>query len=426
MTAVQSRAPKETTKEHLSTCQQVHHYFSQAADRLELTEEERLLLTTPFREMKVEIPLRRDDGTWQSFVGYRVQHDDSRGPCKGGIRYHPDADEDHVTALASLMTWKTAVADLPYGGAKGGIACDPSTMSTGELERLTRGFVDRIAPIIGPDTDIPAPDVNTNATMMGWFMDQYSLRHGYSPGVVTGKPVQLGGSYGRTEATGRGVMLVTKQACSDLGIDLIGSSVVIQGFGNVGSHAALQLDLEGANIVAVADISGVIFKQNGLDIPALMKHASSYGTIEGFSDGEALQHQDLFDISCDIFVPAALDGILNRENSERLRARLVVEGANAPTTPAGDKVLEEKGVTVIPDILANAGGVIVSYFEWVQNRQRFRWTRDKVLRELENYLLEAYHSVSAKADEYQVSRRQAAFILAVERVLQASRMRWMT
>lgn len=412
--------------EALSASGQVNHYFSQAADILGLSHQERLLLSTPFREMKVEIPLRRDDGTWQSFVGYRVQHDDTRGPCKGGIRYHPDADEDHVTALASLMTWKTAVADLPFGGAKGGIACDPGQMSEGELERLTRGFVDRIAPIIGPDTDIPAPDVNTNARMMGWFMDQYSVRHGYSPGVVTGKPVQLGGSYGREEATGRGVMLVTKQACSDINLDLVGASVVVQGFGNVGSYAAALLEEQGANVVAVADVSGVLYKDNGLDVQALLGHARTHRTIAGFTEAERLQPEEMFSLDCDIFIPAALDGVLNQQNAERLRAKLVVEGANAPTTPAGDLVLASKGVTVIPDILANAGGVIVSYFEWVQNQQRFRWSRSKVLRELESYLLEAYYAVVAKSEELEVSARHGAFVLAVDRVLRASKLRWMT
>lgn len=422
----QKRPTPNRPEDNLSASEQVNYYFSQAADVLGLSEAERLLLSTPFREMKVEIPLRRDDGSWQSFVGYRVQHDATRGPCKGGIRYHPDADEDHVAALASLMTWKTAVADLPFGGAKGGIACDPTQMSDGELERLTRGFVDRICPIIGPDTDIPAPDVNTDARMMGWFMDQYSVRHGYSPGVVTGKPVQLGGSYGREEATGRGVMLMTKQACSDLNLPLVGASVVVQGFGNVGSYAAALLEEQGANIVAVADVNGVLHKENGLNVQALLAHARTHRTIAGFKEAYSISPEEMFSLDCDIFIPAALDGVLNQQTASKLKAKVVVEGANAPTTPAGDYVLAEKGVTVVPDILANAGGVIVSYFEWVQNQQRLRWPRARVLKELESYLLEAYCAVIAKSEELDITARQGAFALALDRVHRASKLRWLT
>lgn len=410
----------------MSTFEQVNFYFSQAADTLGLEHEQRLTLETPFREMKVEIPLRRDSGHWETFIGFRVQHDDTRGPCKGGLRYHPSVDNDHVKALASLMTWKTAVANLPYGGAKGGIACDPTQMSKTELERLTREFVDRIDPIIGPDRDIPAPDMNTNAQVMAWFMDQYSKRHGYSPGVVTGKPVGLGGSLGREEATGRGVMLVSRAICQELGLAISGARAVVQGYGNVGSHAARLLASQGMKVVAVSDVNGGVANPQGLDLDKLDHHVRTAGTVKGFTDSEALDHQQLFSIECELFVPAAIGGVLDQTTSEQLQARVVVEGANAPTTPAGDEVLARRGIEVVPDILANAGGVTVSYFEWVQNRQQYYWTHDRVNQELEQILTRAYADVRQTANQHKLSLRRAAFVLAVQRVLEASRLRWMT
>ncbi len=412
--------------DELKPHEQVNFYFSKAADTLDLGARERMILTTPFREMKVEIPLRRDSGEWESFVGFRVQHDCSRGPCKGGIRYHPEADEDHVKALASLMTWKTAVADIPYGGAKGGIQCDPSQMSRRELELLTRGFVDRIGPIIGVDVDIPAPDMNTNAEMMGWFMDQYSLRHGYSPGVVTGKPVALGGSYGREEATGRGVMLVTKKACEARQISLKGARIVVQGFGNVGSHAARFLHQQGARIVAVSDVHGAIARREGLDLEHLLAHVAKSGTVTGFSEAQEIAPSELFSVDCEVFIPAAVDGVLNERTAPALKAQIVVEGANAPTTPEADAFLSQGDVLIVPDILANAGGVIVSYFEWVQNKQALRWSEDKVNARLEEYLLRAYSNVENASSQHSTSLRHGAFILAVKRVLEASKLRWMT
>ncbi len=409
----------------LSTFEQVNHYFSQAADTLGLDQQMRLALTTPFRELKVEIPLKRDSGPWESFIGFRVQHDETRGPCKGGIRYHPSADEDHVKALASLMTWKTAVANIPYGGAKGGIMCDPTTMSPGEVERLTREFVDRIDPIIGVDTDIPAPDMNTNAQVMAWFMDQYSKKHGYRPGIVTGKPVGLGGSLGREEATGRGVMIASRQVCAEIGHDFPSASVVIQGFGNVGSHAARLMAEQGLTVVGVSDISGGVVDANGLDVSALLAYVGEKGNLEGFP-ADRVSHDQLYDVECDIFVPAAIGGVLTPETASRLQAKVVVEGANAPTTPAGDEVLDRRGIRVVPDILANAGGVTVSYFEWVQNRQCYYWSHERVNRELEELLVAAYRDVSDTAKKHGLSLRRGAFVLAVERVMAASRLRWMS
>ncbi|MGE0488071.1 MAG: Glu/Leu/Phe/Val dehydrogenase [Vulcanimicrobiota bacterium] len=410
----------------MSTFEQVNFYFSQAADTLGLSHDQRLTLETPFREMKVEIPLRRDNGHWESFIGFRIQHDDTRGPCKGGLRYHPSVDNDHVKALASLMTWKTAVANIPYGGAKGGIACDPTRMSKTEIERLTRELVDRIDPIIGPDRDIPAPDMNTNAQVMAWFMDQYSKRHGYSPGVVTGKPVGLGGSLGREEATGRGIMLVGRAICQDLGLSISGARVVVQGYGNVGSHAARLLAGQGMQVVAVSDVNGGVANPDGLDLEKLDQHVGTAGTVKGFADSEALSHQQLFSVECELFVPAAIGGVLDENTGEQLQARVVVEGANAPTTPEGDKVLARRGIEVVPDILANAGGVTVSYFEWVQNRQQYYWSHEQVNQRLEQILTQAYADVRQTATQHEISLRRAAFVLAVGRVLEASRLRWMT
>jgi len=409
-----------------STFEQVNYYFDHAADALDLSPEMRLTLKTPARELKVELPIRRDDGKWESFVGFRVQHDNTRGPCKGGIRYHPSADEDHVKALASLMTWKTAVANIPYGGGKGGIQCDPTQLSPTEKEKLTREFVDRIDPIIGPKADIPAPDMNTDGQVMAWFMDQYSKRHGYTPAIVTGKPVGLGGSKGREEATGRGVMITAREAVSQAGEALKDKTVVVQGYGNVGSHAARLLAEQGAKVVAVSDVKGGIVNPKGLNLAAVTEHVKKTGYLEGAPDSEHLEGSEILSHQCDILVPAAIGGVLNETSAKDVKARFIVEGANAPTTPEGDQVLDEMGVTVVPDILANAGGVTVSYFEWVQNLQNFYWSHERVNRELEAILVAAFADVSASAQKHGTNMRRGAFALAVQRVAEASKLRWMS
>jgi glutamate dehydrogenase (NAD(P)+) len=410
----------------LSAWEAANREFTQAADALELSDEIRAVLFTPFREVRVEIPLRRDDGHWGVYIGYRVQHDNTRGPFKGGLRYHPDVNDDEVRALAAAMTWKTAVVDIPFGGAKGGIAVDPKSLSPNELQQLTRRFADRLDCLIGPFLDIPAPDMGTSAQTMAWIMDQYSERHGLTHAVVTGKPVHLGGSAGREEATGRGVVLVTERMSEDLGLSIQGARVVLQGFGNVGSHAARLFAEAGAKVIAVSDVTGAIACDAGLDVAALREHSRATGSIVGFPGAEALATDRLLEHPCDILVPAAIGHVIHAENANRIQARLVVEAANLPVTPAGDAILHERGVTVIPDILANAGGVTVSYFEWVQNVQSFSWRAERVQEELAAILLRACDSVAETARRHQCPLRTAAYILAVSRVADAARSRWLS
>ncbi len=409
-----------------STSEQVVYYFDHAADLINLSDAMRITLNTPARELKVEIPLRRDDGSWCSFLGFRVQHDDTRGPYKGGLRYHPTADGDYVKALASLMTWKTAVANVPFGGGKGGIQCDPRELSKFELERLTREYVDRIDPIIGPQKDIPAPDMNTDGQTMAWFMDQYSRRRGQCPAIVTGKPVEIGGSLGREEATGRGVVITARETLKAKGDKLAGKTVAVQGYGNVGRHAAHLFAEEGAKVVAVSNSSGTVFNKKGLDLAKVDEHRKESGKLSGAPDSEDRDRDEILSVECDILVPAALGGVLTSATASKVRAKMIVEGANAPTTPRGDKVLVEAGITVVPDILASAGGVTVSYFEWVQNLQSFYWTHEKVNAELDKILSKACQDVAAKAKEHNTTLRHGAFALAVDRVATASRLRWMS
>jgi glutamate dehydrogenase (NAD(P)+) len=370
----------------------------------------------------VEIPLRCADGRITTFQGYRVQHDNSRGPMKGGIRYHPEVDLDEVRALAALMTWKTAVVDLPYGGAKGGITCDPAELSELDLERLTRRFISRIHQFIGDHEDIPAPDVNTNPQVMAWIVDEYAKFHGFTPGVVTGKPLELGGSKGRTSATGRGCLYAAERAAADMGMDLAGATVAVQGFGNVGSWAAHFLAEAGAKVVAASDVHGAVFDGDGLDVAAARRTVAAEGSVTACA-GEALTNEELLALDVDILVPAALGNVIHGGNAADVRARLIVEGANHPTTPAADRVLQERGVVVLPDIFANAGGVTVSYFEWVQNLQQFRWTEDRVDTELRGIMNEAYDALSAVREEYDTDLRTAAYALAIRRVSEAARLR---
>lgn len=397
-----------------------HFYFNKAADILGLPEIIRKILLTPQRSVKVEIAAENCQGELMNYTGYRVQHNNARGPMKGGLRFHPSMNEDHASALAGLMTWKTAVVDIPFGGAKGGIDCDPRTMSDKDLSLVTRLFVAQMKDVIGPTIDIPAPDMNTNAKVMSWIMDEYSKFKGFSPGIVTGKPLHLFGSEGREEATGRGVMLALREALKDHGKAFSDISVAIQGFGNVGSHAARLIAEQGARIIAVADHTGGVSNSDGLDIAALNKWVSETGGVKGFTGGDGFEGDAIITWDADVLIPAALQDVITEENAHDVKAGMVVEAANAPTTPAADTILLERGIIVIPDILANAGGVTVSYFEWTQNIQQFRWELDRINGELEKVMCKAYRSVCDVADEMKVDLRTAAFILAIRRVGQAA------
>ncbi len=397
-------------------------YFEQAAELLGLTASERKLLMTPHREVRVQVAFRMDDGQVATYVGYRIQHDRARGPMKGGLRFHPEVDSKEVLELASLMTWKTAVVDLPYGGAKGGIAVDPKSLSPGELERMTRKFVDEIHDVIGPDRDIPAPDMGTNSQVMSWIQNQYEKYHGFSPGCVTGKPVELHGIEGREEATGRGVAIILQSTLAKLGRQIAGVSVAIQGFGNVGSFAARILHEMGAKVVAVSDVSGGIVNKKGLDIPGLQSHTTKHGKIAGFAGSQPLSNAELLALDCDVLIPAALGGVLTKENAHDVGAGIIIEAANGPTLPEADEIFQNRELIVVPDILANAGGVTVSYFEWAQNRQYFKWELADVRAKLERRMNRAFEDVWGLATEKKVSLRLAAYMLGVGRVRQATKL----
>jgi len=400
-----------------------HYYFQKAADVLNLSDRLREILWTPIRTVKVDLVIDDDDGRLQHYQGFRVQHNKARGPMKGGLRYHPSMDEDHAAALANLMTWKTAIVDVPFGGAKGGINCDPSTMSERELNTVTRRFVEQTKEIIGPTIDIPAPDVNTNAKVMGWIMDEYSKYAGFSPGVVTGKPLELFGSEGRDEATGRGVMVVLEEALNERGKSWADIRVAIQGFGNVGSNSARLIAEQGARIVAVADHLGGVSNDDGLDVPALVEWAKEHRTVKGFPGGKAFNGSEIITWDVDVLIPAALEDAITEENVSGIKADIIVEGANGPTSPAAHEVLVERGVLVVPDILANAGGVTVSYFEWTQNIQQFSWQKDRVDKELTRMMRKAYAAVREVAEEKSIDLRTAAFVLAIRRVGEAAKAR---
>ena len=406
-----------------SAYESTNAFLRKAFAALSLDERYERLLLTPARELRVELALRLDDGSLGHFIGYRIQHDDSRGPYKGGLRYHPEVDLDEVRSLASLMTWKTAVVDVPFGGAKGGIQVDPKTLSERELERLTRRFVDQIHEVVGPTTDIPAPDVNTNAKVMGWFFDQYSRLHGFSPGVVTGKPVHLHGSLGREAATGRGCLVALREVLAHDGRGLAGTRIAIQGFGNVGSWLARLAHAEGAKVIAVSDVNGGLYASSGLDIPALLRHVGEVGSVVGFAGADAIRNDELLALECDVLAPCALGHVLTGETAPRVRARYVLEGANGPCTAEGDAVLEERNVLCIPDIWANAGGVTVSYFEWVQNIQQFAWDEARVNTELEARMVKAHRELRAAMERFRCGMRTAAFATAVQRVKIATDMR---
>ena len=395
-------------------------FFGQAADCLDLSEQLRTILITPHRVVRVEIITESDSGELLHHMGYRVQHNQSRGPMKGGLRFHPSMDEDHAAGLASLMTWKTAVVNVPYGGAKGGINCDPSRLSESELNRITTTFVDLIKEVIGPTIDIPAPDVGTNGQVMAWIMDEYSRFYGFNPAVVTGKPVDLFGSLGREEATGRGVMYALEEYLRTDDRKLADVSVAIQGFGNVGSHAARLIAAQGGQIVAVSDISGGISNDQGIDIPALLDWIAEHQVVTGFPGADAIAGDAVLTHKADVLIPAAMEEAITSGNAQDIQAEVIVEAANGPVTPEAHAILSARDITVIPDILANAGGVTVSYFEWSQNIQQFRWELEKVNLELERTMRKAYSDVAQLAGEMGLDLRTAAFVLAIKRVSRAA------
>ncbi len=400
----------------------------QAAEILGYEESDYEAIKYPERELKVSVLVQMDDGTVQVFEGYRIQHSTSRGPAKGGIRFHPNVNNDEVKALAAWMTFKCAVVGIPYGGGKGGVICDPSKLSERELRAITRRFTASIAPLIGPDQDIPAPDVGTNAQVMGWMMDTYSMLKGHCvPGVVTGKPIDLGGALGRNEATGRGVMLTTKNILAKMGIPMEGTDVVIQGMGNVGSISAKLLYKEGMKVIAVSDVSGGIYNPEGLNIPAILEYLSQSrrNLLSGYEEPgmTRIDNAQLLTLKTTVLVPAALENQINGDNAEQIQAKLIVEAANGPTTSEADAILERRGITVVPDILTNAGGVVVSYFEWVQNIQSVSWTEEHVNEELKKIMDKAFNAVWDITQEKQVTLRTGAYLIAVKRVVDAKKAR---
>src|SRR4051812_3547177 len=407
----------------MNSAEATTHYFQKAARIMDVGERIETLLQTPLREVKVQVSIELDNGEIRTFPGFRVQHDNSRGPMKGGLRYHPGVDAEETLGLASLMTWKTAVVNLPFGGAKGGIQVDPTNMSLKELERLTRKFVDQVQDIIGPTRDIPAPDVNTNPQVMAWIMDQYSKYHGHSPAVVTGKPIDLYGSKGREAATGRGLLFICREILRDVGSQVKATRFAIQGFGNVGSHALRLLHEDGGVIVAVSDVHGGVMNPRGLDVPGLFEHARKNGTVKGFGGGNPCSNDELLACDCDVLVPAALGDALTKKNANQVRAKIIVEGANSPCEPEADEIFEKKGVLVVPDILANAGGVTVSYFEWVQNLQHITWDEERVNGELEKVMKDSYERIASISRSRKLPLRTSAYVLAIGRVGKATVLR---
>ncbi|HTF89474.1 MAG TPA: Glu/Leu/Phe/Val dehydrogenase [Planctomycetota bacterium] len=398
--------------------------FELASDHLKLDQGLRDVLRTPDRELTVAIPIKMDNGTMRVFTGYRVQHNFSRGPCKGGIRFAPDVNLDEVRALAAWMTWKCAVVDLPFGGGKGGVICTPSELSQGELERITRRYTTGILDILGPDRDVPAPDVNTNEQTMAWLMDTYSMHvRRTTTAVVTGKPIALGGSKGRAEATGRGVMLIAREALKKMGLKPEKTSVVVQGSGNVGGIGAMLMQRQGHKIVSLSDMFGAIYNEKGLDVPEVLAYLKANRKLTGYSKAGAISAAEQLELPCDVLVPAAVENQITSANAERIKAKLIIEGANGPTTANADKILEKKGIMVVPDILANAGGVTVSYFEWVQDRAGFFWTEEEVNTRLERIMVDAFNAVEATAAQYKTSLRIGAYIVAVGRVAEVYKLR---
>ena len=415
---------KLTLEQELNPWLAAEARFDEAAARLGLDNGLCKILRLPSKEITVHIPVQLDDGRLEVFTGYRVQHSIARGPAKGGIRFAPDVTLDEVRALAAWMTWKCAVVNIPFGGGKGGVICDPAMLSEGELERITRRYTAELIDFLGPERDVPAPDMNTNEQTMAWVMDTYSmhLRHTVTA-VVTGKPLDLGGSRGRTEATGRGCMIVSREALQHLGLDPSSARVVIQGFGNVGGMAARLMHERGFKIIAVIEVDGAIYNPKGIDIPKLVEHRRQTGSITEFPEAEPIGREEAMFLECEVLLPAAKENVITSQNASRIRARILCEGANGPTTPIADEILAEKGVFVIPDILANAGGVTVSYFEWVQDRQGFFWNEELVNARLEELMVSNFHQVVSYANKHSVNNRIAAYMLAIDRVAFAIKLR---
>jgi glutamate dehydrogenase (NAD(P)+) len=414
--------PAKVSRAEISNFDIVRHYFDAAAERLGIPEDLRAVLNSSYREVRVQIPVRLSDGKIHVFSGYRVQHNGARGPYKGGVRYHPEVDLDEVRALASLMTWKTAIVGIPFGGAKGGVDCPAHELESSEVESITRSFMDKIEKVLGPTRDIPAPDVSTNAQVMAWMMDEYGKLHGHTPAIVTGKPIPLEGSFGREAATGRGLVYLYREAAPTLGLSPAETRFVVQGYGNVGSWAARILQQLGATLVGASDHRGAIRNDSGIDAEALARHVAEGGSLPEFERAEVIDPEDLLAIECDVFIPAALGGMIHADNADRLACKMVIEGANSPTTPKADAILADKGIYVIPDVMANAGGVVVSYFEWVQNLQHFRWDEREVNDKLGTVMRRAYRETVARKEEG-MPLRVAAYQVGIERVLEAARMR---
>jgi glutamate dehydrogenase (NAD(P)+) len=404
----------------ISNYEIVSHYFEQAVERLEIPDDLATVLKTSYREVQVQIPIRLSDDKVHVFSGFRVQHNGARGPYKGGIRFHPEVDLDEVRALASLMTWKTAIVGIPFGGAKGGVNCASGDLTDDERERVARSFFSKVDKLLGPHRDIPAPDVGTNAQTMAWMMDEYGKSHGHTPACVTGKPIALEGSLGRDAATGRGVVLMYEEAAKELDLKPEDTRFVVQGYGNVGSWAARILQDQGCTLIGASDADGAIHSEGGIDAHDLADHAQQGGKLTDFDGVDSISPDDLLELECELFIPAALGGMIHKHNADRMNCKLIVEGANSPTTPTADEMLADKGVMVVPDLLANAGGVVVSYFEWVQNLQHFRWEEDEVNERLAKIMRRAYSEVSERAKEKDLPLRPAAFELGIERVFEAA------
>jgi len=412
-----------STSPAMSTFDEVNVFFDRAADRLGMADGVREMLRSPWRELRVTVPVRMDNGEIEVFTGYRIQHNGARGPYKGGVRFHPNADVEEVRALASLMTWKTALVEIPFGGAKGGVQCDPLTMSNGELNRLTRRYTQNIEHLLGVNRDIPAPDLGTNAQTMSWMMDAYGQIHGHTPGIVTGKPVELGGSVGRDSATGRGAIYVTTEMAKDMNMDPAGARIVVQGFGQVGSWAARIAAEQGCTVIAVSDVDGGTFNSQGLDVEALVKLKDEGGSVQNFKGGESISNNDLLELDCDILIPAAIDRVIHADNAPRVKAKVIIEAANHPLTPEADDILNDRGIRIVPDILVNAGGVVVSYFEWTQNLYQHTWDMDRVNDELSKIMTRAFTSVKDRVQAEGVTYREAAFLIGLERVAHVAELR---
>ena len=423
MTQTES-GPAAGGRAEVSNYEIVNHYFGVAAERLGLRDDVAEVLRTSYREVQVQIPVTLSDGRIHTFSGYRVQHNGARGPYKGGLRFHPEVDLDEVRALAQLMTWKTAIAGIPFGGAKGGVNCPAESLEEDELQKIARSFMDRIDKVLGPTRDIPAPDVGNNAQTMAWLMDEYGKLHGHTPAIVTGKPISLEGSHGREAATGRGLIYMLREAAPRIGLSASETRIVVQGFGNVGSWAARISAQLGCKVVAISDARGAVRNDQGIDVEALHRHIYEQGgSITEFSGGEQITAEELFEVPCDVFIPAALGGMIHKGNADLLNCRMIIEGANSPTSPAADEILSDRGIFIVPDVMANAGGVVVSYFEWVQNLQHFRWDEREVNDKLGTIMRRAFRDVAARAEADGVSLRIAGYELGIERVLEAAHAR---